>query len=118
MASPTPTVEDYLGAIYTLARDREPVIGRKLASWMEVSPPTVTATIQRMARDGWVVMHDDKTIHLTNAGLEMAASVVRRHMLTELLLARVLGCPGRECTKRPIAWNTASHPTSLRAWPS
>ena len=51
-------------------------------------------------------MHDDKTIHLTNAGLEMAASVVRR-MLTELLLARVLGCPGRECTKRPIAWNTA-----------
>lgn len=93
MASPTPTVEDYLGAIYTLARDREPVIGRKLASWMEVSPPTVTATIQRMTRDGWVVMHDDKTIHLTSAGLEMAASVVRRHMLTELLLARVLGVP-------------------------
>jgi len=93
LANPTPTVEDYLGAIYTLARDHEPVIGRKLADWMEVSAPTVTATIQRMTRDGWVVMHDDKTIHLTAAGLEQAASVVRRHMLTELLLARVLGVP-------------------------
>jgi DtxR family Mn-dependent transcriptional regulator len=93
MERPTPTVEDYLGAIYTLSRDEEPVIGRKLADWMEVSAPTVTATVQRMVRDGWVVMRDDKTIHLTEAGLDMATSVVRRHMLTELLLARVLGVP-------------------------
>ena len=93
MERPTPTVEDYLGAIYTLSRDQEPVIGRKLADWMEVSAPTVTATVQRMVRDGWVVMRDDKTIHLTEVGLAMATSVVRRHMLTELLLARVLGVP-------------------------
>jgi DtxR family transcriptional regulator, Mn-dependent transcriptional regulator len=90
---PSPTVEDYLGVIYTLARDNEPVIGRKLAEWMEVSPPTVTATIQRMVRDGWVTMAPDKTIHLTDAGRRAAASVVRRHMLTELLLARVLNVP-------------------------
>ena len=90
---PTPTVEDYLGVIYTLSRDKEPVIGRRLADWMEVSPPTVTATIQRMIRDGWVTMAPDKTIHLTDAGRRAAASVVRRHMLTELLLARVLNVP-------------------------
>ena len=90
---PTPTVEDYLGAIYTLARDQESVIGRRLAEWLEVSAPTVTATIQRMIRDGWVTMADDKTIHLTAAGTEAAVSVLRRHMLTELLLAQVLGIP-------------------------
>lgn len=90
---PTPTVEDYLGVIYVLARDGESVFGRKLADWMEVSPPTVTATVQRMVRDGWVTMAEDKTIHLTEAGRRAAASVVRRHMLTELLLARVLGVP-------------------------
>ena len=76
-----------------LARDGESVFGRKLADWMEVSPPTVTATVQRMVRDGWVTMAEDKTIHLTEAGRRAAASVVRRHMLTELLLARVLGVP-------------------------
>ncbi|MCD6520888.1 MAG: metal-dependent transcriptional regulator [Anaerolineae bacterium] len=88
---PTPTIEDYLGAIYTLSRDGQPVIGRRLAEWLEVSPPTVTATIQRMIRDGWITQAKDKSIHLTPAGLRAAISVVRRHMLTELLLARVLG---------------------------
>ncbi len=90
---PTPTVEDYLGVIYTLSRDGELVIGRRLADWLEVSAPTVTVTLQRMIRDGWVTMDEDKSIHLTPAGLEAARSVLTRHMLTELLLARVLGVP-------------------------
>ena len=51
-ARPTPTVEDYLGVVYTLTRDEERVIRRKLADWLEVSQPTVTATVQRMIRDG------------------------------------------------------------------
>lgn len=90
---PTPAIEDYLGAIYTLDRDGEVVIGRKLAEWLEVSAPTVTETIQRMIRDDWVTMDENKTIHLTEAGRKAAASVLRRHMLTELLLAKVLGVP-------------------------
>jgi DtxR family Mn-dependent transcriptional regulator len=90
---PTPTIEDYLGVIYTMERDGEPVIGARLAEWMEVSPPTVTATVKRMIRDGWVTANERREIHLTPAGRKAAASVVRRHMLTELLLARVLEVP-------------------------
>ena len=90
---PTPTIEDYLGVIYTLERDGEPVIGARLAEWLEVSPPTVTATVKRMIRDGWVVMDHSKEIHLTPAGRKAARSVLRRHMLAELLLARMLDVP-------------------------
>ena len=90
---PTPTIEDYLGVIYTLERDGEPVIGARLAGWLEVSPPTVTATVKRMIRDGWVVMDHSKEIHLTPAGRKAARSVLRRHMLAELLLARMLDVP-------------------------
>jgi DtxR family Mn-dependent transcriptional regulator len=90
---PTPTIEDYLGVIYTLERDGEAVIGARLADWLEVSPPTVTATVKRMIRDGWVRMDESKEIHLTAAGREAARSLLRRHMLSELLLARVLGVP-------------------------
>ncbi len=90
---PTPTIEDYLGVLYTLERDNEPAIGARLASWLEVSAPTVTATLQRMKRDGWVTMDERKEIHLTPAGRQAAKSVLRRHMLSELLLARVLGVP-------------------------
>ncbi len=90
---PTATVEDYLGVIYTLERDGEPVIGARLVEWMEVSAPTVTATVRRMIRDGWVELDSQKEIRLTDRGREAARSVLRRHMLSELLLARLLDVP-------------------------
>jgi len=90
---PTPTIEDYLAIIYVLDRDGEAVIGARLAEWLEVSPPTVTATVKRMIRDGWVTMDASKEIHLTSEGREAARSVLRRHMLAEILLARLLDVP-------------------------
>jgi DtxR family Mn-dependent transcriptional regulator len=92
-ARPTPRVEDYLGVIYTLERDQEPVISARLAEWMDVSAPTVTATVRRMVRDGWVALDEQKEIRLTAKGREAAQSVLRRHMLSELLLARLLDVP-------------------------
>jgi DtxR family Mn-dependent transcriptional regulator len=90
---PSPTIEDYLGVIYTLARDSERVIGARLAESLDVSPPTVTATLKRMDRDGWIRLGEDKVITLTDMGRDMAMSVIRRHMLTEWMLARVLKLP-------------------------
>lgn len=88
---PSPTVEDYLGAIYALERDGGRVIEAKLASWLGVSPPTVTATIKRMMRDGWVTMCEHHEIVFTPEGRNAAKSVVRRHMLAEVMLAQALG---------------------------
>lgn len=96
MLRPTPTVENYFGVIYALERDGETVIEAKLASWLEVSSPTVTATIKRMMRDGWVTMSKSKEILLTPEGRNAARSLVRRHMLTESLLSRILGVPWSE----------------------
>lgn len=93
---PTPTIEDYLGVIYTLARDGEKVIGARLAELLDVSPPTVTVTLKRMLRDNWITIDKSKHIHLTPSGGKAAQSVVRRHMLTEWLLSRVLDIPWSE----------------------
>ncbi len=90
---PSPMIEDSLGVIYTLARDGERVIGARLAESLDVSPPTVTATLRRMERDGWIAFGDDKAITLTEPGRVMAMSVIRRHMLTEWMLSRVLKLP-------------------------
>jgi len=90
---PSATVEDYLGVIYTIARDGERVIGARLAESLEVSAPTVTATLKRMERDGWIRIDENKEINLTNTGLTAAMSVIRRHMLTEWMLSRVLKLP-------------------------
>jgi DtxR family Mn-dependent transcriptional regulator len=93
---PSPTIEDYLGVIYTLARDGERVIGARLAESLDVSPPTITVTLKRMERDGWITISDDKVINLTEQGRTMAMSVIRRHMLTEWMLSRVLKLPFSE----------------------
>ena len=90
---PSPTIEDYLGAIYTLLRDGERVIAARLVESLDVSAPTVNATLKRMVRDGWIVISAEKEISLTDSGYRMATSVIRRHMLTEWMLARVLKMP-------------------------
>jgi DtxR family Mn-dependent transcriptional regulator len=92
-ARPTPTVEDYLATIYTLDRDGEAIIAAHLAEALAVTPPTVTVTLQRMERDGWITTKSRKGIQLTKAGRDAARSVIRRHMLTEWLLTRVLKVP-------------------------
>ena len=93
---PTPTIEDYLGVIYTLNRDGEKVIGARLSELLDVSPPTVTVTLKRMHRDNWITIDHKKQIHLTPTGMAAAISVIRRHMLTEWLLSRVLNIPWSE----------------------
>jgi DtxR family Mn-dependent transcriptional regulator len=90
---PTPTIEDYLAIIYVMERDGEEVIAARLAESLEVAPPTVTVTLKRMERDGWIAIEKGKAIRLTNSGCEAARSVIRRHMLTEWMLARMLKVP-------------------------
>lgn len=90
---PSPTIEDYLGVIYTLSRDGERVIGARLVESLDVSAPTVTANLRRMQRDGWIEVDEEREISLTDKGQKMATSVIRRHMLTEWMLSRVLKLP-------------------------
>lgn len=90
---PTPTVEDYLAVMYVMERDGEEIIAARLAESLEVAPPTVTVTLKRMERDGWLINEGRKGIHLTDSGCAAACAVVRRHMLTEWMLARMLHVP-------------------------
>ncbi len=57
---PSPTIEDYLGIIYTLHRDGQEVHGARLAELLNVSTPTVSVTLQRMVRDKWIILNQEK----------------------------------------------------------
>jgi DtxR family Mn-dependent transcriptional regulator len=83
------TIENYLSLMYVLERDKEPVLGVRLAQLLNVTPPTVTNTLKRMVRDGLITMDKNGT-RLTKAGKQSARTVVRRHMLTEWMMARIL----------------------------
>ncbi|OGN94065.1 MAG: hypothetical protein A2Z71_05140 [Chloroflexi bacterium RBG_13_50_21] len=87
---PTPTIEDYLAVMYVMERDGEEIKAARLSESLEVTPPTVTVTLKRMERDGWIELDGRKNIRLTEHGCNAASSVIRRHMLTEWMLARML----------------------------
>lgn len=90
---PTPTIEDYLAVMYVMERDNEEVIAARLAESLGVAPPTVTVTLKRMERDGWITPQAPRGIRLTEAGCQAASTVIRRHMLIEWMLARMLKVP-------------------------
>lgn len=83
------TVQDYLSLIYVMERDKEPVVGAHLAELLGVTPPTVTNTLKRMARDGLITMTRDGA-HLTTPGWNAARTVMTRHMLMEWMMLRTL----------------------------
>jgi DtxR family Mn-dependent transcriptional regulator len=90
---PTPTVEDYLMTMHVMERDYGEIIAARLAEMLNVSPATVAMTLKRMERDNWITGKGRKGIHLTETGRSAAHSVIRRHMLTEWLLVKLLRVP-------------------------
>lgn len=87
----TPLVEEYIEAIYHMAQDASPVIAARLVEKFGVSAPTVTTTLKRMCRDGFISANERKEISLTAKGQQLAESMLRRHRLSERLLTDVLG---------------------------
>lgn len=89
--STTATVEEYLETIYNISMEGEPVIGARLAEKFRVAAPTVTETLKRMVRDGYIEMDGKRQVTLTEQGAERAEAVLRRHRLTERFLVDMLG---------------------------
>jgi DtxR family Mn-dependent transcriptional regulator len=92
----TSVVEDYLQVLHYLTRDGCTVIAARLAERLNVSPATVTATLQRMERDGLIAHGPRKEILFTLQGRRAAEDIVRRHALAERLLTDLLKMPWHE----------------------
>jgi DtxR family Mn-dependent transcriptional regulator len=92
----TSVVEDYLQVLHYLTRDGCSVIAARLAERLNVTPPTVTATLQRMERDGLIEHGPRKEILFTTQGRQVAENIVRRHALAERLLTDLLKMPWHE----------------------
>jgi DtxR family Mn-dependent transcriptional regulator len=88
---PSEVVAHYLEAIYYIRAEGEVVRSSRLADWLGVSRPTVTAALRRMVRDGMVRLNSRKQIELTPYGDQAAADIVRRHRIVERWLTDALG---------------------------
>jgi DtxR family Mn-dependent transcriptional regulator len=85
------TTERYLEAIYYIDHEGEVPRPGRLAEWLGVSAPTVTVSLQRLARDRLIRIAADRSVELTEGGAVAAATIVRRHRIVERWLTDVLG---------------------------
>ena len=79
--------EDYLEAILILELKRGYVRSSDVAEQMNVTKPSVTNATRLLREGGFLTMDEEKLIHLTELGREIAESIYERHcILTEVLI--------------------------------
>ena len=79
--------EDYLEAILILEQKRGYVRSSDVAEQMNVTKPSVTNATRLLREGGFLTMDEEKLIHLTELGREVAESIYERHcILTEGLI--------------------------------
>jgi DtxR family transcriptional regulator, Mn-dependent transcriptional regulator len=97
-----PAFEEYCEAIFELREDDVEVIQARIAERIGISRPAVSEMIRRMEAEQLVTA--DGAIRLTDKGLRLAESVVRRHRLAERFLTDILGLSWAEAHKEAGKW--------------
>jgi DtxR family Mn-dependent transcriptional regulator len=84
-------VEEYLETIYRLqAKEGEVAKTSDLTKSLKVVPGTVTNTVERLEKEGYVYHEPYRGVKLTEKGRKVALQVIRRHRLSERLLTDIL----------------------------
>lgn len=85
-----PAFEEYCECIFELREDDVEVIQARIAERLQVSRPSVSEMIKRMAEENLISVTAGK-ISLTESGEALATQVVRRHRLAERFMTDILG---------------------------
>ena len=87
----TPSVEDYLKAIYRLSPQGRPAATSEIAQRLELSPASVSGMVKRLSEQGLLEHIPYKGVQLTPDGRRAALRMLRRHRLIEAYLVAFLG---------------------------
>jgi len=79
--------EDYLQIIYRLINDKGYARTVEIAEKLHVKPSTVSGMLPRLASKGYLVHEPYRGMSLTDKGVRVARSVIKRHsIISELLI--------------------------------
>jgi len=87
----SPSVEDYLKAIYGLCETGDAASTSAIAGALEVQPASVTGMVKRLAEAGLLEHVPYRGVRLTKGGTREALRVLRRHRILETYLCERLG---------------------------
>ena len=89
----TISIQDYLKHIYELTENGETASTNALAKKLNISPPSVTGMVQKLAsaKPALVEYQKHQGVTLTREGKRAALEVIRHHRLLEAWLVQTLG---------------------------
>ncbi len=94
MEQVTAVAEEYLEAIYRLQEKSGVARTSDLVNLLKVVPGTITNTVERLEKEGYITHEPYKGVKLSEKGRRIAIRVVRRHRLSERLLTDILHLEG------------------------
>jgi DtxR family Mn-dependent transcriptional regulator len=89
-------VEDYLEEIKRLEEEGDRITATVIARILEVSLPSASEMLKRLASEGYLSREKTGTILLTPEGRRLAHTILRRHRLIECLLVEKVGMAWHE----------------------
>ena len=101
------TTEEYLESILAIEEEGVVPMRARLVERLGLSAAAVSETIGRLSDHGYVELHVDRSLHLTDKGRSLATTVVRRHRLAERLLVDVIGLEWEKVHREADRWEHA-----------
>ena len=82
----TPTMEDYLEAIFNLAKEKRPVRVRYVAQKLGVKMPAVTNMLKILVKRGLIKYEKHEYLELTRKGSKVGTDIDQRHEILRSFL--------------------------------
>ena len=101
------TTEEYLESILAIEEEGVVPMRARLVERLGLSAAAVSETVGRLSDHGYVELHGDRSLHLTDKGRRLATTVVRRHRLAERLLVDVIGLEWEKVHREADRWEHA-----------
>jgi DtxR family Mn-dependent transcriptional regulator len=86
----TPTMEDYLEAIYTLSLEKRAVRVKDIAKRLGVKMPTVTSMLKTLSDKGMIDHEKYEYLELTGKGSHIGSQIDHRHQVLKSFLIDIL----------------------------
>ncbi len=87
----TPNREDYLKLILELGGDHNKINNKQIVTGLSVSPASVSEMITKLVKESLLDHVPYQGVQLTEKGLVLASSLIRKHRLWEVFLVQHLG---------------------------
>jgi DtxR family Mn-dependent transcriptional regulator len=86
----TPTMEDYMEAIFDLSKEKRNVRVKDIAKRLAVKMPTVTNMLKTLSKNGLIDYEKYEYLDLTEKGMTVGKEMRRRHKVLRNFLNKIL----------------------------